>query len=367
MLKRKRNYSINGPENKWAHERGLASADWYATPIPRKRLKELMARKDGPGIRDTLIWFGLLAISGFLAYYSWGTWWAIPAFAVYGILYSTAASSRHHECAHGTAFRSIWINEVVFQISSFMRLKLATSSRWSHTWHHTDTIIVGLDPEIVVRPPVWRVLLGELFRLQSGLNELEKMWLNCLGKLNATQKLYIPASQSYRAFWEARIYALLLLAIIVWSFYIQSLLPLLFIGLPTFYGSFVLFFYIFTQHLGLSEDVLDHRLNSRTVYMNPINRFLYWNMNYHIEHHMFPMVPYYSLPALHEEMKHDYPSAAPSIWSAFKEILAALQKQRNDIAYCIIPALPVTARPYQFGPIGKEEGMSGKLNQEGGL
>ena len=46
------------------------------------------------------------------------------------------------------------------------------------------------------------------------------------------------------------------------------------------------------QHAGLAEDVLDHRLNTRTVYLNLINRYLYWNMGFHIEHHMFPMVPY---------------------------------------------------------------------------
>jgi fatty acid desaturase len=27
-----------------------------------------------------------------------------------------------------------------------------------------------------------------------------------------------------------------------------------------------------TQHAGLAEDTLDHRLNSRTVYMNPVSR-----------------------------------------------------------------------------------------------
>ena len=48
-----------------------------------------------------------------------------------------------------------------------------------------------------------------------------------------------------------------------------------------------------TQHIGLAEDVLDHRLNCRTVYINPFSRFVYWNMNYHVEHHMFPMVPYH--------------------------------------------------------------------------
>ena len=62
------------------------------------------------------------------------------------------------------------------------------------------------------------------------------------------------------------------------------------------------------QHGGLADNVVDHRLNTRTVYMNPISRFIYWNMNYHIEHHMFPMVPYHALPRLHELIKHDLPA-----------------------------------------------------------
>ena len=30
--------------------------------------------------------------------------------------------------------------------------------------------------------------------------------------------------------------------------------------------------------------------------MMPVHRYLYWNMNYHVEHHMFPLVPYHALP-----------------------------------------------------------------------
>ena len=78
-------------------------------------------------------------------------------------------------------------------------------------------------------------------------------------------------------------------------------LPILIVGLPTFMEPGCLFFGV-TQHAGLQEDVLDHRLNTRTVYMNPIFRFLY-SMNYHLEHHLFPDVPYYSLPALHGELR----------------------------------------------------------------
>ncbi len=68
VANQKRDYSMQGPENKLAHEKGLATAEWYVCPIPRQRLKELMKRKDGPAIRDTLIWFGLMIVAGIVAF-----------------------------------------------------------------------------------------------------------------------------------------------------------------------------------------------------------------------------------------------------------------------------------------------------------
>jgi fatty acid desaturase len=85
----------------------------------------------------------------------------------------------------------------------------------------------------------------------------------------------------------------------------RSAIPFLLIGGPRIYGCWHFIMTGLLQHGGLAEDVLDHRLNSRTVYMNPVSRFIYMNMNYHVEHHMFPMVPYYNLPKLHELIKHD--------------------------------------------------------------
>ena len=69
----------------------------------------------------------------------------------------------------------------------------------------------------------------------------------------------------------------------------------------------------FRRPLVIASVALDHRLNSRIVAMNPIFRFVYWNMNHHVEHHMFPMVPYRALPRLHEVVKQDCPRAYPSI------------------------------------------------------
>jgi fatty acid desaturase len=99
-------------------------------------------------------------------------------------------------------------------------------------------------------------------------------------------------------------------------------------------------FFSTTQHAGLAEDVLDHRLNSRTVYMNPVFRFLYWNMNYHLEHHLFPTVPFHALPRLHEAAKRHCPAPYTSCWAAYREILPALLRQRTDAGWCVLRPLP---------------------------
>jgi fatty acid desaturase len=101
------------------------------------------------------------------------------------------------------------------------------------------------------------------------------------------------------------------------------------------------------QHGGLADNVVDHRLNSRTVYMNPISRFIYWNMNYHVEHHMFPKVPFHALPALHRLIKHDLPTPSPSIAAGFVEMWPALVRQLRNENYFIRRDLPDTARPYR--------------------
>ncbi|XID92321.1 fatty acid desaturase family protein [Paenibacillaceae bacterium WGS1546] len=350
IVVQRRDYSITGPESRRAEEKGLVAAEWYTSPIPRAKMKELMKRRNGPAIRDTFIWFGGLAVLGYLAYLSWGTWWAVPAFLAYGILYATPGDSRWHECGHGTAFKTPWMNEVLYQVASFMVLRSATPWRWSHARHHTDTIIVGRDPEIITeRPPIWRILLMQIFHLYGGPIEVKRFFMHAFGRMEKQEKEYIPESQYRKTFWEARVYLLIILGVIAACVYMGSILPAMFVFLPSFYGAFVVILFGVTQHLGLYEDVLDHRLNSRTIYMNRLCRFLYWNMNYHVEHHMFPMVPYHALPKLHEEMKADCPAARPGLWAALKEVYFALRKQKDDPVYVIVKPLPETARPYMYG------------------
>lgn len=347
-----RDYSLTGVSAKQAIDRGLASATWYQTPLPRKQLKELMRRKDGPAIRDTLLWFSLLLGTGALALATWGSWWALPCFLVYGVLYGSASDSRWHECGHGTAFKTRWMNDAVYQIACFMIMREPTVWRWSHARHHTDTIIVGRDPEIAAPRPV-RVLHHVLafMTIPQTWATVKKVALHSTGRLDAEERDYIPEMEWPRVIRTARIWLVLHLAIVAPALYLQSWLPVMFAGiLPTLYGGWLSYIFGVTQHAGLAENVLDHRRNSRTIHMNPVFRFVYWNMNYHIEHHMYPMVPYHALPRLHAAVRHDMPPAYRSTWAAYREIIPTLWKQRTDPDYCVEPEIPRTHEPEADAP-----------------
>ena len=179
-----RDYSLVGPEAEKAVAAGLASAKWYSPPITRPELKELMRRDDGPAIRDTLIWFAALIVSGGLGLWLWGSWAAVPFFLVYGVLYGSASDSRWHECGHRTAFKTKWMNDAVYEIACFMILREPEIWRWSHTRHHTDTVIVGRDPEIITpRPPDVLSLFLNIFSLKNAVIFFRKVFLHAAGRL----------------------------------------------------------------------------------------------------------------------------------------------------------------------------------------
>ncbi|MGL6093106.1 MAG: fatty acid desaturase, partial [Pseudomonas paracarnis] len=60
----RRDYSLTGPEAARAADKGLVSARWYQSPIPRNRMKALMQRRDAPALLDTALWFSALLATG---------------------------------------------------------------------------------------------------------------------------------------------------------------------------------------------------------------------------------------------------------------------------------------------------------------
>jgi Na+-transporting NADH:ubiquinone oxidoreductase subunit F len=336
---RNADYSLVGKDSKMAVEAGLAEAEWYQCYVPREKMRQLLVRRDGPAIRDTLIWFVLLGISAFLTFRLWGSVWAAIPYAFYCVLYSQTSDSRWHETSHGTAFKTDWMNNALYELASFMVKREATVWRWSHSRHHSDTIIVGRDPEISIsRPPDLTGLLLGLFSLHP--DYWKKLFTHAGGRIRPDEQTYIPRTEFGKVYFRARVYLAVYFFTIMLSLFMESWMPVLLVVFPNVFGTWLLYVYNLTQHAGLAENVLDHRLNCRTVHMNFLNRFLYWNMNYHAEHHMFPLVPYHALPALHECVKDQMPAPYPSIFAAWSEIIPTVIRQMTDRTYYVKRQLP---------------------------
>ncbi|SDG77709.1 NADH:ubiquinone reductase (Na(+)-transporting) subunit F [Winogradskyella thalassocola] len=334
-------YSLTGKNATRAIELGLAEADWYQTPVPRKTMRKLLVRKDGPAIVDTMILVAILISSAAATILLWGTWWVLIPYLIYAVFYSTSSDSRWHECSHGTAFKTDWMNNVVYEVASFMVMRESVVWRWSHTRHHSDTIIVGRDPEIQIpRPPNIKNLILSIFNWGGYKTFFPSLIRHAFGKITASEKTYIPETEFGRIFKIARIYLAIYTTVICLSIILGSWIPIFLFVLPQIFGTWLMIVHNTTQHAGLAENVLDHRLNCRTVYMNPISRFIYWNMNYHTEHHMFPLVPYHALPKLHELIKDDCPPVYTSIYDAWSEIIPAIKRQVKEPGYYVKRKLP---------------------------
>ncbi|MEI6001020.1 fatty acid desaturase [Paraburkholderia bengalensis] len=313
---------------------------WYQPRIPRAVLKELMKRDDAAGLRNFAPWLVLLVSSGAVAAFAWGTWWAVPAFFVYGTIYSSS-DARWHELSHGTPFKTRWINDAFYHLSSFMTIREGYWWRWSHARHHTHTYFQTRDPEIqVTRPTKVLPIIADFIGLVGCTIEIKKIVRHAFGRIDAATDAFLPASEKPKMIWSCRIYLAVVIGTIALAIAMRSVLPLMFVWTPRFYGGWLHQLLGLMQHAGLAVNVKDHRLNTRTVHTNFVFRFLYLNMNYHLEHHLLPMVPFHALPRLHEAIKDQLPPAYPSVYAAYREMVPALWKQRKDPAHVIQRIVP---------------------------
>ena len=117
------------------------------------------------------------------------------------------------------------------------------------------------------------------------------------------------------------------------------ILPLL-TTFASFFGAHLVVMCGLSQHMGLMKNVRDFRLNCRTFTSTRLVMLLYWNMNYHIEHHSYVAVPCYNLPRLHKAMKPHLPPVHTSLREVWIEIFAIQQRQKREPGYEYRQPLP---------------------------
>ncbi len=316
--------------------------EWYTPEVPRKVLKVLMKRTNRHAAFYFALWAVLLGASGYLAarLFLSDSLWAIPAFFFYGVVF-TGANPRWHETSHGTPFKARWINEFFYFFCGAMEFRDMTDFRWSHTRHHSYTIMRGVDPEIAApRPPRFIWLILDFFYLHMGFIAIKNLILHSLGIVSKDVRAYVPDDELKKMFWRARGVLALHAVPIFLSIYLGSWLPVLLFTFPRFYGAFFMWVFIACQHIGMAENIWDHRYSTRSLKVNFFFSFLFMNMESHVEHHMYPLVPFHALPKLREKLKDQLPPPYKGMWRAIREMIPVLINQRKDPSLSVKRPIP---------------------------
>ena len=324
-----------------------APPKWWEPEMERAVFKDLMKRNNYRAFLSHGLYFVILAAVGYLsaALYVRGSLWCILAFFVYGSLFGMC-NSRVHESLHGTPFRTVFWNEIVYFLTSAMEIRCPLTTRWSHMIHHSYTIITGTDLEILAPRPakMWKLFL-DFFYLNSVIFFLIPMLvLHSLGIPTETARKVAPEAEFRKLFWSSRFTVVVHLAVIALAIVLHSWLPVLLFSLPRLYGGWLIWALILAQHAGLAENVLDHRINTRSIRLNPVLSFLYMHMEHHTEHHIYPNIPFHALARFRREIDSQMPPACTSLWDAYREIVPALWKQRHDTRYFIKRKVPKSRR-----------------------
>ena len=314
---------------------------WHRSPTDRQLLGRLTRKGDWPGLVQTLGFLGVLVLTGGTAYYSgehWPWYATLPLLLVHGTCWAFV-SNGFHEFSHRTVFATPWLNEAFLGLFSFMSWINPVLFWASHTEHHKSTLYSGRDLEIDVeaRPTLRGFLLDAFVNLRGLYRTASMNMRHAFGRLEGEWEEHLfPASNpelKRRLARAARILLLAQAAVIGIAAYFHLWMLIMVVSFARFYGGGIQWLCNEAQHCALPGDVDDFRLCSRTIHLNPVLRFMYWHMNYHIEHHQYAAVPCYRLARLHEALKYDMPASTRGLIATWRQIDAILQRKASEPGY----------------------------------
>jgi fatty acid desaturase len=215
-----------------------------------------------------------------------------------------------HESNHNLLFRNKFLNRWAGLVCGLPSLISVTAYRTLHLAHHANTG-TPKDPDNMensVPKALPMVLFFYLFLLIGAylyLGHLVKTSLT-LADARSRRKILVE-------------YALILATFtaLFWLLPFQVMLHVWLIPL--------LIAAQLTNVRGLAEHGLATSDNvfteTRTVRSNRFVSFMMNNLNYHLDHHLFPGVPWYNLPKLHAILREEYLAAGSSIYPSYTAFL----------------------------------------------
>ena len=289
--------------------------------LDKKTLKSIASRSDRPGLIYLAQWICGLLLTGTLVWLSLGTVWMWPAMLAHGVLLTVPSYSMSHETAHGTAFRTRWLNEAVLWVTSLIYMEEPLHRRYTHTNHHTHTWHVGKDSQMPFDTPMgfggWLTEITGFGLLRFHMAVFVNL---AVGRYTDTMKMVTPQGEFPKMTRNARI-MLAIYALIVAAPFFGVWWPVWFLVVPRILGAPVMLLFTLIQHVELQENSPSILESTRSFQGSWLANFLYMNMNNHVEHHLYPQVPFHALPALSEAVKDQVPEPDPGFFRTNFEVL----------------------------------------------
>lgn len=288
----------------------MTHSEWYRGLDPQKKqvIRELHAIKPYWNLVG-LLFIALWVMAGTAILFAPAWYLCIPGYILIGLLIH-GMSNLMHEGIHGTLFKhrrwDRWYGFVMGAPSMFS----VTAYGVNHLLHHKHTR-TERDPDefnnlshsprllsiffyfwIVFGMPIYSIRVPWMALKHGTSSDHRRM------AVERTLLTLVAGSVLAAAWWFGFFSAV----VQVW------LIPL---AVASFLGNV----------RGWAEHTLtlpDHPLvETRTVTSNRLFSFLNINLNYHLEHHLFPGVPWYNLPKVHRVLLDDYKAAGSSIYRSY--------------------------------------------------
>ena len=365
--------------------------EWYRCPIEGAKLRELSRRSDLQGWYQAGGHLALFLLTGAVTYFFWlqQIWMGVViGLFFHGTVGTFFRGVAGHELVHGSVFRTKILNKVFLYIFSLLGWWDIFDYASSHTYHHRYTLHPEGDREVLLplKPTVGRTFLlqiftiniwtqrGRIFGRGGGLlatifvtirsamgsvgstDEFRSEWWNTL---NADQP-----DQNRRQIWWSRALLAFHGGVVIVSIVTGQWIWIFLLTLFSFIANWGSYFVSLPQHCGLMDKVPDFRKCVRSMTLIPILEFLYWRMNWHLEHHMYAGVPCYNLKKLYQEVAHDMPEPR-TLRSAWREMLDTWERQQTDPDYQYDTPLPATAQRVREDESTSLESSIGDLAPKG--
>ncbi len=347
-------------ECEWDNQR----KDWKRPKVDREVLRKLSERSTINGLAR-IAWYALLLAGSAVATVlvsRINIWLAIPVLYLYYFFYGFSVALLH-ELQHKTVFAEAedWLSDIFLFLTQTMAWNSPTYARISHRLHHRYTMVRGVDPEtdwpeVITTNWLRRFLAWLVVRILvvGAVVELfRSMWIQierAAGRKDRMMRDHCSEKDIRAIRIESLAILLIHFSVIAAAIAFHAWALLVFVALAWHIGSPIEVLWHATKHIGRPYNVNDHRLNTRSIHVSWFIKTIFWGLDDHVDHHLYPVVPSRNLPRLHRIIEKDLPDP-DNVFGCWAEMFEISREKDLD-------------PKREFVSVGAREAGPGAMEQE---